>query len=143
MKEFMLNFYLLWGTGQDIKERKISNLYLIVGMVGGLVFSIFNILKGDFVFGRWIVAWTPGIIFMVLAKVLKEKIGMGDGLVLLILGNFYGVKEICLLLQLVFVFLTIFSIALLCSKKVSGEYQIPFLPFLWMTHMLLWGLHYV
>ena len=143
MKELMINFYLFWGTGQDIKERKISNIYLITGMLGGFGFGIFHILMGDFVFEKWIVAWSPGIIFLLLAKVLKEKVGMGDGLLLLVLGNFYGIQEIWQLLQGVFVFLTLFSLFLLCDKKYSKNCQIPLLPFWWMTHTLMWGLGYV
>ena len=36
------------------------------------------------------------------------------------------------------IFLSIISTALWCSRKVSGDYRIPFLPCLWISHTLLW-----
>ena len=88
----------------------------------------------------WLIAFIPGVVVLALAKITKEKIGMGDGWVVIILGNFMTVFEICILLQIAIVLADIFSLILLCRKRVSVSYSIPFLPFLWMSHFLLWRL---
>ena len=102
---------MLWGAGQDIRERKISNIYLIVGMIAGLGFCGFKFWIGEMVLGKWMAAWLPGIMFLFLSKILKEKVGMGDGLLLLVLGNFYNFPEIWMLLQGVFFLLSISSMS--------------------------------
>ena len=141
--KIIVNTYLLWGMWQDIKERQIGNLYLIVGAVGGLIICLLKIWIAGFIFEEWVAALIPGVFLLISAKVWKEKIGLGDGLLLLVLGNFFRIGELWLILQVAAVLLIIFSILLLSSKKASKDCQIPFLPFLWIAHTLLWGLHYV
>lgn len=143
MKELIINIYLFWGMKQDIKERKISNIYLIVGTITGLLFCGLDILTGNFYFEKKSLAWVPGVIFIVTAKIWKEKIGIGDGLILLILGIFVDFQKLCLILYMAFVLLIIVSLLLLGRGKITKNYQIPFLPFLWLAYTLLWGLSYV
>ena len=143
MEELIINLYLLWGTWQDIKERKIGNIYLAVGAMGGVVFGILKIQIGDFSFRERVAAWIPAIVFFIFAKLWKEKIGLGDGLLLWVLGNFWNIGELWFVLQVSFALLMIFSLLLLCGKKACKDCQIPFLPFLWMSHTLLWGMYYV
>lgn len=143
MKELMVNIYLFWGTWQDIREKKISDFYLLVGIIGGIFFCGLNIWTGSFSFGTWGLAWIPGILFLLISKVRKEKIGMGDGLLLLVLSSFFSIRELWLMIGTAFILLMPVSVLLLCSRKVSINYQIPFLPFLWLAHTLLWGLNYV
>ncbi len=141
--QIMVNIYLFWGAWQDLRTRKIGNLYLWFGGVTGLVYKCIGIIKGTEFFIDWILAMIPGLIFLLIAKVTKEKIGFGDGWVLLILSNFIHLTEVWYVLQTAVFLVMIFSLVLLCSKKVSREYQIPFLPFLWGAQTFLWGLVYV
>ena len=138
-----VNIFLLWGTWQDIKKRSITGIYLMIGEIGGLFFNIIKMGKGIFSFEQWILALVPGVIFLIFAKATKEKIGFGDGMLLFLLGNFYTVGKVCMILQIALMFLLMFSTILWCSRKVSVDYQVPFLPFLWISHSLLWGLNYV
>lgn len=136
--ELGINIFLLWGTYQDIKKKKIKNTYLITGGIMGGIFNIVKIGEGNFFFGQWLMALLPGVVFLIFAKMTGEKIGLGDGMVLLVLGNFYNLGEVCIILQWALIFLSIISTALWCSRKVSGDYRIPFLPCLWISHTLLW-----
>ena len=139
----IINTFLLWGTCQDIRKKKIKTIYLIVGGILGLIFNMVKIGTKTFLFKQWLIALFPGAVFLIYAKITGEKIGFGDGMILLILGNFYYISEICIILEISLIFLILFSTILLCSRKVSVDYQIPFLPFLWISHTLLWGLGYV
>lgn len=138
-----INLYLYWGTLQDVKERKIQNLYLKIGGMLGIIFNLVNIVIGTFSLEKRMLALVPGILFLVFAKVTQEKMGLGDGIVLLVLGNFLNVDELWNILQGALILLMIFSILLLCAKKASKDCQIPFLPFLWLSQTILWGLGYV
>ena len=109
----------------------------------GIIFNLVNIVIGTFSLEKRMLALVPGILFLVFAKVTQEKIGLGDGIVLLVLGNFLNVDELWNILQGALILLMIFSILLLCAKKASKNCQIPFLPFLWLSQTILWGLGYV
>ena len=138
-----VNIYLFLGTWQDMRTKKIRNWYLWLGGIMGLAYKGLAMIKGTSFFQEWALAMIPGLFLLLIAKVTKENIGYGDGWVLLILGNFFSLMEILSILQIAVFFVMICSLALLCSKKVTGSYQIPFLPFLWGAHILLWGIGYV
>lgn len=138
-----INFYLYYGALQDIKERKLLTSYLKIGGSLGIIFNLASILVGTFSLKERILALLPGIFFLIFAKVTREKIGFGDGIILLILGNFFNTDQIWYVLQGALVLLMIFSILLLCTKRASGNCQIPFLPFLWLSQTILWGMGYV
>lgn len=137
------NIFLLWGTWQDIKEKKVKNSYLLIGGIVSLIYKVTSLMKGIGAFEGWICALLPGMFLLFVSKITEEKIGYGDGIVILILGNFLRVEEICLVLQGALVLTMIFSIVLLIIKKISKGYEIPFLPFLWISYTLAWGLRYV
>ena len=143
MNEMITNLYLLWGAVQDIRKRKISNKYLMIGGIGGVGFRIIGLKNNLHIIEDWLFAIVPGILFLFLAKKTREKLGVGDGLVLLVLGSFMTFFEICKLIRNAMILLLLFAVILLCSRKFSKDYQIPFLPFLWLSHLLLWSLKYV
>lgn len=143
MISIVISIYLFWGAWQDLRRKKIENRYLWIGGIGGLVFRGIGLAAGTVTIREWSYALIPGILLLVIAKVTNEKIGYGDGLVFFVLGNFFMLLEIWMILQTAIFLGMIFSLILLCSKRVSKKYQIPFLPFLWISHMLLWRLSYV
>lgn len=143
MESAIVNVYLLWGAWRDLKKRKIKNEFLWIGGIAGFVYkSIGMAVSSDF-FKEWVLALIPGVLILLLAKATREKIGFGDGWVLLILGNFLNIVEVWYILQTAVFLVMFFSLVLLCSKRAGKEYQIPFLPFLWGAHTLFWGLNYV
>ena len=143
MNVMLINLYLLWGSIQDIKKRKISNIYLWAGGIYGFSLRIIGAWNDLQAIGDWLLAAVPGALLLLVAVITKEKIGTGDGLVLLILGEFITFFELCMLLQITVILLLVFALILLGSRKYSKNYPIPFLPFLWISHLLLWGMGYV
>lgn len=143
MNIMLTNLYLLWGSIQDIKKRKISNVYLWTGGIVGFVFRIIDYNHNLQAIIDWILTVVPGLLILLLSKKSKEKIGVGDGLVLLVLGNIMTFVEICILLQIAMCLLFIVALILWSSRKFPKDYPIPFLPFLWLSHLLLWRLGYV
>ena len=143
MNVILTNLYLFWGSIQDIKKRKISNVYLWTGGIGGLAFRLIGYNYNSQAIMDWILTIVPGLLILLLSKKSKEKIGVGDGLVLLVLGNIMTFVEVCILLQIAIFLLFIFALILWSSRKFSKDYPIPLLPFLWLSHLLLWRLGYV
>ena len=134
---------MFWGALQDFRKRKIRTDYLWIGGIVGFVYKLTEIIKGNNNLVNWIIALFPGFIMLIIAKYTKEKIGFGDGWIFIVLGNVLTAAEIWYVLQIAIILITIFSMILILSKKVSKEYEIPFLPFLLVAYLILRGTQYV
>ncbi|MBR5596578.1 MAG: hypothetical protein IKW30_04130 [Lachnospiraceae bacterium] len=143
MKNIIINIFLLWGMIQDIKTYKINSYYLRIGGIIAFVIFCLSIWRNNFIGKQWLISLLPGLIFLVIAKITKEKIGYGDGYVLLILGSCFLNIKIWKLLEVSILLITSFTIIMLAFKKITTKDKIPFLPFLWLSHLLLWGMEYV
>ena len=88
---------------------------------------------------EWIFRFIPGILFLFYGKVSREKVGYGDGWLVIILGSLYSWIFLCRLLM-ISLFLTVLAAGfLIVIKKGTKESRLPYLPFLWMAHIVLWG----
>lgn len=143
MKNFWVNLYLFWGMVQDLREKKISLLYLKTGAGVALMFLLWGIGNQGIKIMDILVSCLPGILFLSLAKLTKEKIGEGDGLLFLIIGCCLDSKESWMLWQLSLLLSFLFSFLMLIMKKYKGESQIAFIPFVWFAHVFLWSMKYV
>ena len=138
MKNIIINFYLLWGAWQDFREKKISVMYLKVGVVLGLILLLCDFLNKQVNSKEMILSFLPGIIFLCISKITKEKIGIGDGFVFLLIGSFLGEKT-WILWQISLVLSSLYSFFMIVAKKGKLKNQIAFIPFVWLGHLLLWS----
>ena len=139
----IINIYLFWGAWVDFRKKAISDCYLWLGGMSGIVYNFIKMLAGETVLEERFMAILPGIFFLAIAKVTNEKIGYGDGWVILILGSFLKFSEIYRLLQFAVILAAVASLGLMIMKKAGREYKIPFLPFLWAAYICQWGIKYV
>lgn len=143
MKNVIVNMYLFWGAWRDIKTRRIKNIYLALGGIPGFIITWLQIANEKIFLWEWICGLIPGMFFLVYAKASKERVGLGDGMVLLVLANFFRCYELFQVLCIALIFMILFSVVVLCMGRIFRDCEIPFLPFLWMSHSVLWGFHYV
>lgn len=78
----------------------------------------------------------PGIVVWMIGKLSGNRIGSGDGYVIMTLGICLGIWKIlsCLLYGTVFCGLT--GVILLVMKRKRKEDMLPFLPFLTMGYVI-------
>lgn len=138
MKDVWMNLYLLWGTLQDIKEKKISITYLRVGAIGSVLFFIKERMQHQWNVIDIILSLVPGLVFLFIAKASKEKIGFGDGWLFLIIAGWMGTEITWKLWQSSLLLSSFFSFAMLMLKKYKLQNQIPFIPFVWLAHLMIW-----
>ena len=133
----------MWGAWKDLKVKKISDRYLWLGGIVGIASNLIDMITGEVIWRERFMAFLPGILFLIIAKITNEKIGYGDGWVILILGGFLRRGEIYAVLWLAVILSAVVSVGLLCIKKAGKEDRIPFLPFLWAAYIYQWGIRYV
>lgn len=121
----ILLLYLGVETDTDIKRREVSVLHF--GIVGVSLFLI-GILKHEL--GFVLSGMAPGLLIMVLSRILNGAIGLGDGMVLMICGMVVGLKGACTLFLLALLIMMPVSLWKIVVKKVPKEEEIAFLPFL-------------
>lgn len=119
---------LLLGEGiLDRRIKKIRLLPLLVCLIAGIALSFIQ-GKEDGIFSLF--GMLPGVLFLGMALATKEKIGYGDGLILIVTGVLLGLR-----INLIMVFVGLFlaalsSVWLLIRRKAEKNTKIAFVPFL-------------
>lgn len=131
---------LLGITGViDIKHKKINILLLVPFMIAGIICqviyhrgSIPSILGGMGI----------GVVMVAVSMITREKIGSADSLLLIVTGLYLGFFDNLFLFLSASLLSAVFGILLLIIKRVNKNYEIPFIPFLFIAfigEIMLWS----
>lgn len=142
MQNTVLTAYLGIGAVLDGRRKRLSTAYLWIGVVLAFSFFFQEFDEINIEVGQLIMRVIPGVLFLIYARLTKEKVGYGDGIMLLILGGCLSGWN----LWMVWIWASFLSMLwaglLLIRKKAARNTQIPFVPFLWTAHVLVWGMTY-
>lgn len=127
--EILLFIFLGICAVYDGLERTIPLSVVWLGIIAALVLHIQG-LGGNEIWQSAVLSVIPGVIFWVLSYVTGEKVGYGDGWVLIMIGLYMGLWKCLLILAVGLIFSSMIVLILLMLRKVSREYQLPFVPFL-------------
>lgn len=133
--EWMVNAVMLaFCSIQDIREKEVSLWKLKVYGILATAISIWKLFSPEddllVLIFRLLAGLLPGIFLLILARITREAVGYGDGLILLFIGLSLGFWE-CIgifFAGLLGIFLAAVLALLLFGRKKSLE--IPFIPFL-------------
>lgn len=117
----------------DIKRKKIP-----VWLVGifSIVVLLIRLIEG-IVWIEFIGGILVGVGVLVLAIGTREKIGIGDGLVLCTLGIGYYLEEMIGILGISFFLAAIWAIGLLILKRGNKKTEFPFLPCVFVGYLFV------
>lgn len=131
------------STFWDIRFKKIPLYLMAAGMFSGLILwgLRFGQSTGSTTFGGKLMetagCFLPGLFLLFLSFLTERKVGMGDGVLLLIIGAMEGGRitgfAFCwgLFLQ------SLFAVILVILKKADRKTELPFVPFLLMGRLML------
>ena len=131
----ILNVYLFWGALQDIKRKSISATFIKVGIIIGIGNFFWEMYHQSFCGTERMWSMLPGLVFLMITKATKEKIGYGDGIVFLILGSCMDLSDIMSLWQISLLLSMFFSFFMVVIKKWNLHSQVAFVPFIWIAHV--------
>lgn len=112
---------------KDIRTRKISLLPIFIGMALGVLLVIPDGFKG---FLGALIGMLPGIFLILFSFLTKEKIGYGDGFILIFAGFLLGIKCAFFILLSGMLCCALLSVIILILKKGNRNTALPFVPFL-------------
>ncbi|WP_310602224.1 prepilin peptidase [Anaerosporobacter sp.] len=127
---------LLGGIAvMDCKRKQVSNLLL--GVAAGIVI-INYILYRPIAIVSLIGGILVGVALVGVSYITRQKIGIGDGLLVIILGAYLGFERVGILLLYALTLSAIWSGLLLVIKKVKKDYVIAFVPFIFIGYLGVW-----
>lgn len=134
VKEIMLVAGLSIMSIEDIRRREIRRIWLIGLGIAGTVFAI---VSGD-IDGAWyLLRLVPGLVCLLVAWITKEQVGFGDASLILILGLYCSVMELLNVCMIALSLAGIVSLILLTIAKKSKKYELPFIPFILLSRMVV------
>lgn len=112
----------------DFRYKKIPSAVSIVGGILGILLCIFE--KREL--SEVMLAFVPGILCFCFCRISQEAVGYGDAIIFTVLGLFYSLETIISICMVAYSVAGIVSLVLLLFFHKKGNYEIPFIPFLWM-----------
>lgn len=131
--ELWSNLFLLVCAVIDLKTKRVYQNVCVINYMAAIGIKL---LLGDIdakSFGLGIVLC---VVLLIISIITKEAIGQGDVLIILTLT---GILKIGNVLEIIFISLlvcSVFSMAMLLIKKMKLKNVIPFVPFLFIGHIL-------
>lgn len=125
MSYLILMMYFVWLSVWDIRKKELPATLLLTGLGVSLVYGVWN---GEGV--RLLVGLLPGMLLILMGFLTREKVGYGDGAMVIVIGLVTGWPG-CFLIYLIAQFGVLFWAAvLLVCKRADRNMKIPFAPFL-------------
>lgn len=114
-------------TVLDIRRRKINLIFAIMCLAAGMIWQMAGQNAGIW---ELVLSCIPGVFLLGAAWLTEEKIGYGDGWIVIATGSWTGFWDIFFILTGGMVICALFSGALLSMKKMKRGDSLPFIPFL-------------
>ena len=127
--EILLFVFLGLCAVYDGVTREVPLVVVWLGIITAIVLHIQG-LGGNQTWQAAVLSVIPGATFWILSFFTSEKVGYGDGWILIMIGLFMGLWKCFLILMIGLTLSSLVVLILLAFRKVSRNYQLPFAPFL-------------
>lgn len=113
----------------DGMEKKIPLAVVWLGIITAIVLHMQG-MTGNQSWLSVVLSVLPGVLFWMLSFVTGEKVGYGDGWLLVMIGVFTGLWKCFLILLVGLTAESLVVLVLLVMGRITKNRQIPFAPFL-------------
>ncbi len=122
-----MGIFLFVCSVTDIKFMEINKVVLLVFALAG---SILYLIYRPVSFFEEVLGLLIGAVFIGLWALTEGKIGLGDGLMMIVTGIYLGARENGSLLMTAMLFSAVFSVFCMAVKKADKNTRFPFAPFI-------------
>lgn len=127
--EILLFVFLGICAVYDGVAKEVPLVVVWLGIITAIVLHIQG-LSGNQTWQAAVFSVIPGMTFWILSFITGEKVGYGDGWILIMIGVFIGLWKCFLVLMIGLILSSLVMLILLAFRRVSRNYQLPFAPFL-------------
>ncbi len=134
--EIVVGICLLIQSVWDIRTKALPLRTSILIALCGLGYSAYMRRDG------WeiIVALIPGVLCLVIGYITRQAIGYGDGILLCALGMWYSCEVVVATFMIALIVAAMTGLVLLVLFQKSGKYEVPFVPFIFLSWCIRFGL---
>lgn len=133
LEQMLLVGSLLFSSSLiDLRYKKISIPIVLIYLGMGVLWRI-AFCKADFL--SILLGMALGVFLILVSKLCKGAIGMGDGILLIVTGCMLGIQKNFELFFGGLLGAALVSLFLIVIKKVKKNYEIPFIPFLFLAYV--------
>ncbi len=122
-----------WNSILDLKERRISIWFTAIYGIVGLALRLG---KGDNLLQIGL-SLLPGIFFLGFAKISCQRVGYGDGLIMLAIGCYLPLSNMLYLCMLAIFAAGVVALILCVFFHKGKNYELPFVPFLLISFLFV------
>ena len=119
---------LLFHSVFDVIERKLPFVTLLMAGAASLGYVLWLLFTGETTGSDICMRAVPGVLLLLCAFLTREKVGSGDGILLLITGNFLGYENSAAGFLLALFLSFVISVVLLLLRRADRHTRIPFAP---------------
>ena len=139
VEQFGLVFFYGITAFDDIRTKQIRTIELIVFAVIGVIQNIFSKSQSllSIIGGVGI-----GAVFVIFSILSKEKLGMGDALIIAVTGIYLGLMDTVVRVWLSTIFAAAYGLIKLrkCDNK---DLEMPFVPFMLLAYTFMLLIHHI
>ena len=134
MEHFLIMSFLGINSWIDIQKKQISLVSVGFFMAVGILYECVVQNKNPDVF--W--GLLPGAVLLGVSKLSREALGMGDALLMLVLGIYLGLEAALDVLLLALFLAAVWAGILIVVGKKGRNYAFPFVPFWLIGYVGRW-----
>lgn len=129
--DFILGSSLLtFCSLEDIRDQKIRLTYPVIWACAG---GALHMMRGQLL--PVFIGCLPGLALLGISWVTRGAVGMGDGVIVAVMGIFAGFWGSLLSLFWALAAAAVIGCGMMAAGKWGRKKQIPFVPFLWAAYM--------
>lgn len=117
----------------DLRTKKISLKIMLILFISGCVFRV---MQGNLFTLEFVLGLLPGGICLALSYMTRGNIGIGDGFMFLVLGAFLSIEELFVTSMIALGSAGIAAMVLLIGFHKKKNYEIPFVPFMFVGFVI-------
>lgn len=119
---------------EDIRQKKITVMITLFSGIIGILLHLFFQNQSIYEMLTGVLA---GTFILLLSRLTKGRIGMGDGIIFMLTGLYLGLMDNLILMCISFSLAGLWGIFLIFIKNNSKNEKIPFVPFLFIGYCLM------
>ena len=125
VKEIWTAVMLLGGSVMDIKDKSVPAGYLCIAAVGSVAMMLIYTAEGKEI----LLGIIPGAALLMIGR-LSGCAGEADGILLILVGAMYGLREGGELIMYALLTAAVVSIFLIAFRHAGRKDTLPFIPFI-------------